>query len=143
MKIYNTRDFIAGTGLILLGLINVYFQFTGSVDTGTTLIRDWVIIAACTFTGATMITRSLSHRATHDDHLENHDERNQLIRLKANDRTLKILVGTLALGALTTAIMTFHTASAVTRGVLSGAGLTLGLTFWIWLGSTIYYEHKL
>ncbi|WP_288531509.1 hypothetical protein [uncultured Secundilactobacillus sp.] len=143
MKVYNYKGLIAGVGMSGLGLVNLYFQLTGPIQTGSLLVKSWGIIIGCLLAGGVMIKRALSRNATREDKINERDERAKLVKLKANDLTLKILVGAIAFGALIYAILTNGSTTQQVRDVLGGIGLTIGLTFWIWLGSTIYYEHKL
>lgn len=89
------------------------------------------------------IRRATSKQATREDRLDERDERQQLIRLKANDRTLKLLLGVVITGVVVVLAVRGGQLDATLKAMLSGIGLMIGLTFWLWVGSTLYYEHKL
>lgn len=143
LKIYNQKGLLAGLGLVVLGSANLYFQLTGPALHGWDLAQSWLIILGCWLAGAVAIRRATSKQATHEDRLDERDERQQLIRLKANDRTLKLLLGVLIAGVVVVLAVRGGQLDATLKAMLSGIGLMIGLTFWLWVGSTLYYEHKL
>ncbi|WP_125704721.1 hypothetical protein [Lacticaseibacillus daqingensis] len=143
MRIYNKRGLLMGIGLLLMGGLDVYLNLTGPATDWPTAVKDWGVVIVCMLAGGVMMRRAFSRRAAHADRVDDRDERNQLVRLKSNDRTLKLLLAVLVVVSLLTLVATHGTASAETRGLLTGMALTVGLTFWLWLGSSLYYEHKL
>lgn len=143
LKIYNQKGLLAGLGLVVLGSLNLYFQLTGPALHGWDLAQSWLIILGCWLAGAVAIRRTTSKQATREDRLDERDERQQLIRLKANDRTLKLLLGVVITGVVVVLAMRGGQLNATLKAMLSGIGLMIGLTFWLWVGSTLYYEHKL
>lgn len=82
MKIYHKKNFAFGLWALFLAALNLALSFRrGDFDW-----KDGMLIALLIFLGAGGLIRSTSKRFSHEDRLEELDERNRLVKLKAQSR---------------------------------------------------------
>ncbi len=86
MKIYNKKSFVTALFLLALGTLNLVMDFVRH----TFEIKGIVLIFALYFIGGGLIIRSLSLKFAKEDKLEQMDERNQLIELKAKSKSFRL-----------------------------------------------------
>ncbi len=136
MKIYNTKTFASGIFMIALGTLNLVM----CISDKDLNIRNIILAAALYLLGSSAVVRSLSRKMAKADRLEELDERNRLIELKAKSKSFQItqticfilLIGTMAAAKLT--------------GYEEFVGIALGLAFayaismFTNLFTIIYYE---
>ena len=90
MKIYNKKGFLSGIFWIVLALWSIIHDF-GSPNPNTMVqIRDSIISLFLLLMGINSFWRAFSKKATKEDIVEEHDERNRLIKYKSQSRMLDI-----------------------------------------------------
>lgn len=82
MKIYHKKNFAFGLWALFLAASNLAL----SLRRGDFDWKDGMLIALLVFLGAGGLIRSTSKRFSHEDRLEELDERNRLVKLKAQSR---------------------------------------------------------
>lgn len=82
MKIYHKKNFSMGLWALLLAVLSLAL----SLRRGDFDWKDGVLIALLVLLGAGSLIRSTSRRFSREDKLEEMDERNRLVKLKAQSR---------------------------------------------------------
>lgn len=138
MKIYNKKSFAEGIFILALGtlllitdLINHAFEIKGAV-----------LIFALYFMGSGLIIRSLSHKFTKADRLDQMDERNQLIELKSKSNASKLtqiisfvlMLGMLVIGKIS------GNEGFIAMGV--GMAIVFSISMFTEILSYMYYDSK-
>ncbi|WP_225047936.1 hypothetical protein [Lacticaseibacillus kribbianus] len=142
MKIYNVKGLATGLGLIAMGIVLTVLAVIKPQPGVANLIQNVVLIALSLILGVAAVARALSKGATHSERLAERDERQVLIRMRANTLTLKIVVGAAAVVALALAVIDRGRDDLI-MGIITGSLLTLGVAFWAWVGATAHFNRKL
>ncbi|WP_179394791.1 hypothetical protein [Lacticaseibacillus absianus] len=141
MKIYSQNNFAAGLALLLLAVlsgVNAVIQWPHSVLTAVTAGGATL---ACTVAGLYRLRIALSATRAHQDHIEAHDERYQLVRTTASRWTLTLSAGLIAMIALALAFMA--PADQVTLIIVyTLGGVLLGGTL-LWAILLTVFDHRL
>ncbi|WP_262315299.1 hypothetical protein [Lacticaseibacillus parakribbianus] len=141
MKIYNFKGLATGLGLIAMGVVLTVLAVIKPQPGAANLIQNIVLIGLSLVLGGAAVARSLSKSATHNQRLAERDERQVLIRLRANTLTLEIVVGVAAVVALGLAVIDRGHDDLI-MGIITGSLLTLGVAFWAWVGATAHFNRK-
>ncbi|WP_461226057.1 hypothetical protein [Lacticaseibacillus suihuaensis] len=142
MKIYNYKGLATGLGLIAMAVVLTVLAVIKPQPGAANLIQNIVLIGLSLVLGGAAVARSLSKSATHSQRLAERDERQALIRLRANTLTLEIVVGVAAVVALGLAVIDRGRDDLI-MGIITGSLLTLGVAFWAWVGATAHFNRKL
>ena len=86
MKIYSKKSFAEGIFMLALGTLNLIMDLINH----TFEISGAILIIALYFLGVGLIIRSLSHKFTKEDKVDEMDERNQLIELKSKSKSFRL-----------------------------------------------------
>lgn len=86
MKIYNKKTFVSGVFLIVLGVSTLIINILEK-DVDVNIIILAVTLSAF---GVSSVIRSISCKKTKEDKLDELDERNCLIKLKAQSKSFQI-----------------------------------------------------
>lgn len=86
MKIYHKKNFSIGLWALLLAVLSLAL----SLRRGDFDWKDGVLITLLVFLGAGSLIRSTSRRFSREDKLEEMDERNRLVKLKAQSQAYYI-----------------------------------------------------
>lgn len=136
MKIYSKKKLVSGILMVLLGGANLLVDIlTGSVGA-----KGLVLVAALFLFGADAIRRSLSKQLTQEDRLEELDERNRLIELKAKSRAFQMLQGTAFVLMLVSLVAGKVWDMELLMGTGLGAAVIYAVSIYAELGTFIYYE---
>ena len=128
MKIYHKRGFVSGVLWTAAGAFCLYRDIVDSADFLPQQMKSVGISLLCLAIGLTSLIRSFSQSSTREDRIEEMDERNRLVRLKANSLTFNIL-GYLQLTAMLLGIVGFtFTKSEVYGFLFLFAGLSITVT---------------
>ncbi len=85
MKIYHKKNFTFGLFSMFLGDLNLVLAALRGFD-----IKEGVLIALLLIMGSVSLVRSLSQKYSREDRLEELDERNRLVKLRAQSQTYLI-----------------------------------------------------
>ena len=134
MKIYNKKSFALGLGFAILGIALFI------VEKRPLEIKPLILIGVCAIISVSAIWRSLSHELSKADKLEELDERNRLIALKANSKTSQITQ--LGCGILTVAFLGIGGGSGNKDFIAMGVGAAFCFTISLFaeMFTKIYYE---
>lgn len=138
MKIYHKRNFIEGIFLLGLGTINLIMDFIRHDFS----VKDIVLCIVLLLLGGSLLARSLSQKASYQDKIEAMDERNKLVKLKAESRAFTIsqaISFVLIVGCMIAYAMT---KSRDFIGIIVGLGLAWGISILTDIFTSIYYESK-
>ena len=99
MKVYHRKNFIIGISFLMLAtvlaLLSIPDEFTA---------KRIVLIALGLIFGIALLARSLSSKLSRKDYITENDEREIQIRLRAGNRTYRILYWTCVIGAAVSAL---------------------------------------
>ena len=119
MRIYNRKNFAFGVFCTLLGAFNLALDLV----TGEWSLYGALLVLLLLFFGVGAIGRSLSPRLSREDKLEERDERNRLVQLRARGLSFQMTQG----------IVFLLMAGALVAGKLPGAqsfiGIGVGMAF--------------
>lgn len=142
MKIYNKKGFLSGIFWSILAFWNIFHDF-GSPDPNTLVqIRDSILSVILLFLGISSFWRAFSKQATKEDLIEEHDERNRLIKYKSQSRMLDIAYGILFAFTVCGMIGFKLTAQMMWLSLFIIPGFLLGLFLIIEIFVTLYYEKR-
>jgi len=85
MKIYHKKNFTFGLFSLFLGGLNLALAALRGFD-----VKSGVLIALLLIMGGAGLVRSLSQKYSREDRMEELDERNRLVRLRAQSQTYAI-----------------------------------------------------
>jgi len=85
MKIYHKKNFIFGLFSLFLGGLNLALAALRGFD-----IKSGVLVALLLIMGGASLVRSLSPKYSREDRVEELDERNRLVKLRAQSQTYSI-----------------------------------------------------
>lgn len=136
MKIYNKNQFIEGIFMVLLGAANLITDMIKqSVD-----MKGIILTTALFLFGFDALYRSLSRKLSRESKLEDWDERNQFIELKAKRKAFQItqaICFSLLIGAMVAAKLTGYEGFT---GIALGLALAYAISVFTNLFTAIYYE---
>ena len=138
MKIYHKRNFIESVFLLGLGGLNLIMNFIRH----DLSVKDIVLCIVLLLLGSSLLARSLSRKASYQDKIEAMDERNKLVRQKAESRAFT-LTQTISFVLIMGCIMAYTmTKSRDFIGIVVGLGLAWGISMLTDIFTSIYYESK-
>jgi len=85
MKIYHKKNFAFGLFSLFLGVLNLALAALRGFD-----LKSGVLIALLLIMGGAGLIRSLSQKYSREDRVEELDERNRLVKLRAQSQTYAI-----------------------------------------------------
>ncbi len=136
MKIYNKNQFIEGIFMVILGTANLITDIVKhSVD-----MKGIILTTALFLFGFDAICRSLSRKLSRESILEDLDERNQFIELKAKSKSFQITQAVcfaLLIGAMVAAKLTGYEGFV---GIALGLVFAYAISIFTHLFVFIYYE---
>ncbi len=136
MKIYNKNQFIEGIFMVILGTANLITDIIKhSVD-----MKGIILTTALFLFGFDAICRSLSGKLSGESMLEDLDERNQFIELKAKSKSFQItqaICFALLIGAMVAAKLTGYEGFV---GIALGLVFAYAISMFTHLFVFIYYE---
>ena len=138
MKIYHKKHFWAGLGMIALGLFNLVLAlWRQDMD-----LSMGVLVGALLLLGASSLLRSLSARLSRQDKIEEGDERNILVNLKASASAFRwTRLATFGLMALAL-IAGAATGEKALIAIAVGLAFSLTISFFSELFCALYHESK-
>lgn len=140
MKIYNKKGLLLGIIWITLAVWSICHDF-GSPNPNTLVqVRDAVLSVLLLLVGINSFWRAFSKKATKEDIIEQHDERNHLIKCKSKARMLDIVYGILFAFMVFGLIGFKMTANVGWCAIFIIPGFLLGLSFIIQIFVELYYE---
>lgn len=142
MKIYNKKGLIIGILFTALGVINLSFNITSPEDFLPKQIKDVIIAVLCTLIGISSFIRAFSKQATRQNLIQDQDERNKLVALKARSLTLKILYGCLIAATVGSVVGHMLTDNTAWIPVYTVSAILLGFLIWVELIVSFYYERR-
>lgn len=135
MKIYHKKNFTLGAGLAALGAA---LLLTCAMKAFS--VRSLVLGLILLFLGGGTILRSLSRTFSRQDHVEERDERNQLVRLHTRSRAFGLSQGiAFCLMAILLAAAKL-TGEEVFVGIAVGLGFSLSISFFTEPAAYFHYE---
>ena len=140
MKIYNKKRFATGTGMLFLAMLNLATHLFKQTEAD---VWFYLLMAFLVLDGLGEIRRSLSREAFRADRLEELDERNQLLALKAKGRAYQlgqrasfVLIVLMLIGG-------GFTGETALIGIAVGLTFTWSISLFCELGAEVYYDSKL
>ncbi len=140
MKIYNKKGFAAGVLSAVLGIVGLVLVVARPRDMAVLNVKHVVVNVALLLVGVVAVVRSFSRSMTREDVIEETDERNVLVRLKASARAFDIVFAALVVVFLASVVAFFFTGIDLFVGLFVFAGLFGVLATAVQLATTVYYE---
>lgn len=142
MTIYNKSGFVWGIIWTILGVARLALLVIVPEDSTAQLIKGLVLGIFMLILGVTMFRRAFSKQATREDRIEQRDERNKLVTLKAQARTSTVLLWTIVLFMAAGFIGYVATENVAWAFVFTVPAVFLIVYMFSIIGLTIYYEHR-
>lgn len=142
MTIYNKSGFVWGIIWTILGVARLALLVIVPEDSTAQLIKGLVLGIFMLILGVTMFRRAFSKQATREDRIEQRDERNKLVTLKAQARTSTVLLWTSVVFMAAGFVGYMVTNNVAWAFVFTVPAVFLIVYMFSIIGLTIYYEHR-
>lgn len=142
MRIYNKKGFVWGIFWTILGVARLALLVIVPEDSTAQLVKGLVLGIFMLILGVTMFRRAFSKQATREDIFEKNDERNALVRLKAQARTSTVLLWVIVVLMAAGLIGYMMTEKMAYAFVFTVPAVLLIVYMFSIIGLTIYYEHR-
>lgn len=142
MTIYNKSGFVWGIIWTILGVARLALLVIVPEDSTAQLIKGLVLGIFMLILGVTMFRRAFSKQATREDRIEQRDERNKLVTLKAQARTSTMLLWTIVVFMAAGFVGYMVTNNVAWAFVFTVPAVFLIVYMFSIIGLTIYYEHR-
>lgn len=142
MTIYNKSGFVWGIIWTILGVARLALLVIVPEDSTAQLIKGLVLGVFMLILGVTMFRRAFSKQATREDRIEQRDERNKLVTLKAQARTSTVLLWTIVVFMAAGFVGYMVTNNVAWAFVFTVPAVFLIVYMFSIIGLTIYYEHR-
>lgn len=142
MTIYNKSGFVWGIIWTILGVARLALLVIVPEDSTAQLIKGLVLGIFMLILGVTMFRRAFSKQATREDRIEQRDERNKLVTLKAQARTSTVLLWTIVVFMAAGFVGYMVTNNVAWAFVFTVPAVLLVVYMFSIIGLTIYYEHR-
>lgn len=142
MTIYNKSGFVWGLIWTILGVARLALLVIVPEDSTAQLIKGLVLGIFMLILGVTMFRRAFSKQATREDRIEQRDERNKLVTLKAQTRTSTVLLWTIVVFMAAGFVGYMVTNNVAWAFVFTVPAVLLIVYMFSIIGLTIYYEHR-
>ena len=142
MTIYNKSGFVWGIIWTILGVARLALLVIVPEDSTAQLIKGLVLGIFMLILGVTMFRRAFSKQATREDRIEQRDERNKLVTLKAQARTSTVLLWTIVVFMAAGFVGSMVTNNVAWAFVFTVPAVFLIVYMFSIIGLTIYYEHR-
>lgn len=142
MTIYNKSGFVWGIFWTILGAARLVLLVIVPEDSTTQLVKGLVLGIFMLILGVTMFRRAFSKQATREDRIEQRDERNKLVTLKAQARTSTVLLWTIVVFMAAGFVGYMVTNNVAWAFVFTVPAVFLIVYMFSIIGLTIYYEHR-
>lgn len=142
MTIYNKSGFVWGIIWTILGVARLALLVIVPEDSTAQLIKGLVLGIFMLILGVTMFRRAFSKQATREDRIEQRDERNKLVTLKAQARTSTVLLWTIVVFMAAGFVGYMVTNNVAWAFVFTVPAVLLIVYMFSIIGLTIYYEHR-
>lgn len=142
MTIYNKSGFVWGIIWTLLGVARLALLVIAPEDSTAQTIKGVVLGIFMLILGVTMFRRAFSKQETREDRIEERDERNKLITLKAQARTSTVLLWTIVVFMAAGFVGYMMTNNVAWAFVFTVPAVFLIVYMFSIIGLTIYYEHR-
>lgn len=142
MTIYNKSGFVWGIIWTILGVARLALLVIVPEDSTAQLIKGLVLGIFMLILGVTMFRRAFSKQATREDRIEQRDERNKLVTLKAQARTSTVLLWTIVVFMAAGFVGYMVTNNVAWAFVFTVPEVFLIVYMFSIIGLTIYYEHR-
>lgn len=142
MTIYNKSGFVWGIIWTILGVARLALLVIVPEDSTAQLVKGLVLGIFMLILGVTMFRRAFSKQATREDRIEQRDERNKLVTLKAQARTSTVLLWTIILFMAAGFVGYMVTNNVAWAFVFTVPAVFLIVYMFSIIGLTIYYEHR-
>ena len=142
MTIDNKSGFVWGIIWTILGVARLALLVIVPEDSTAQLIKGLVLGIFMLILGVTMFRRAFSKQATREDRIEQRDERNKLVTLKAQARTSTVLLWMIVLFMAAGFIGYVATENVAWAFVFTVPAVLLIVYMFSIIGLTIYYEHR-
>lgn len=142
MTIYNKSGFVWGIIWTILGVARLALLVIVPEDSTAQLIKGLVLGIFMLILGVTMFRRAFSKQATREDRIEQRDERNKLVTLKAQARTSTVLLWTIVVFMAAGFVGYMVTNNVAWAFVFTVPAVFLIVYMFSIIGLTIYYEYR-
>lgn len=142
MRIYNKKGFVWGLIWTILGVARLALLVIVPEDSTAQLIKGLVLGIFMLILGVTMFRRAFSKQATREDRIEQRDERNKLVTLKAQAQTSTVLLWTIVVFMAAGFVGYMVTNNVAWAFVFTVPAVLLIVYMFSIIGLTIYYEHR-
>lgn len=142
MTIYNKSGFVWGIIWTILGVARLALLVIVPEDSTAQLVKGLVLGIFMLILGVTMFRRAFSKQATREDRIEQRDERNKLVTLKAQARTSTVLLWTIVVFMAAGFVGYMVTENVAWAFVFTVPAVFLIVYMFSIIGLTIYYEHR-
>ncbi|MCI8645575.1 MAG: hypothetical protein HFE76_01995 [Firmicutes bacterium] len=137
-RIYNKKVFAFGVVMIGLGCLNLICDLvTDRID-----VNGIILIVALFLFGSFATLRSLSRKLSREDKLDEMDERNQLIELKAKSRAFRLTQGTSFVLMLALLVLGKVSDYGVLLAIGAGLAFAFAISLFAEVFAFMYYEGR-
>lgn len=138
MRIYHKKNFWAGLGMAALGILNLALSLWRR-DFG---LSTGILVGALLLLGVSSLLRSLSHKFSREDKIEERDERNILVGRKTYASAFRwtrlVSFGLMALLLVAGAV----TGEKLLLAIAVGLAFSLTISFFAEFFAALYHESK-
>lgn len=143
MKVYNKKGLAFGIFWCIISVVNIFNAFV-SPDSDTLMQSKNIFFSVVMLLIAiNSFYRAFSKKATFEDYIEKHDERNILINYKCKSRTLDIVYVVLFIFMVLSTVGYIYNRNIVFASVLTMSGLFMTLFLFIEIFVYAYYNKKI
>lgn len=142
MTIYNKNGFVWGIIWTILGVARLALLVIAPEDSTAQLVKGLVLGIVMLILGVAMFRRAFSKQATREDRIEERDERNRLVTLKAQARTSTVLLWTIVVFMAVGFAGYMATNNVAWAFVFTVPAVFLIVYMFSIIGLTIYYENR-
>lgn len=142
MRIYNKKGFVWGIFWTILGVARLALLVIVPEDSTAQLVKGLVLGIFMLIFGMSMMLRAFSKEATREDRIEERDERNALVKLKAQARTSTVMFWTIIVFMAAGLIGYMTTENMAYAFVFTVPAVMLIVYFAASFIASIYYERR-
>lgn len=143
MRIYNFKRFWQGIGFAVLTTVLIVLMILDWGKNDNAPFKSLVLIVFGFVIAIGSFGVAFSPDSKKKDAIEAKDERNQLISQRSAAQSFIALLGLLIVVSVGTGILYVFVRTPVVLGIFAVTTAITNLAFYIWIGTTVYYNRKL
>ncbi|MCI1686654.1 hypothetical protein [Schleiferilactobacillus harbinensis] len=143
MKIYNPKRFWSGIFFAVMTTLLITLMILDWTRPNGRPLNSLVIIVLSLLFAIVNIRLGFSPDSKKQDAIEAQDERNRVINERSRAQTTRIMLGVLITVSVLGGISYIFIRTAVILTIFALATALTNLYFYVWIGTTVYYNRKL